>query len=225
MAKSRSTLWAVAVLAGLAAASAGGFFYYRYATRDELPELTVPDIQEASRQAATINRMHGQADLRQATPGDESLPLAPFPAAASGQVPAGWEAVHEGTSIKLGTLLHASAQSALEFTSSGQWYMGLDGEGAIVFQDARKNAQGTEHTLSIYVQQGTFRAKAASDNYKGYFLEITTAIAKIRVMEGEFGMQVNAEGKGRMWLMSGKAVALWNDGRRKELGLRGLEDL
>lgn len=210
-------------LAGLAALSAAGFLLYRHVTRDVPPALAITDIQDASRQAAHVERIHGQASMRTAVPSDEALPLVPFPAATS--TPTGWENVGGGTSIRLGTLLHLGAQSGLEMMSSGRWYMAFEGEGSMVFQDARRNAEGTEHTLSIYVQQGTFRVKAADDNYKGYFLEITTAAAKVHVYEGEFGMQVGPEGKGRMWLMRGKAVALWNDGRRRELGLRGLEDL
>jgi hypothetical protein len=225
MAKSRSILPLVAAAAGLAAVCAGGFFLYRFVTRDDPPKLEVPDIQEASRQVAHVERFRGTAFMRAAVPADEALPYAPFPAVSSGQTPSGWELVAAGASIKLGTLLHVGADSALELSSPGQWYMGFDGEGSVIFQDARRNAEGTEHTLSVYVQQGTFRAKAANDNYKGYFLEVTTAAAKVHVYEGEFGMQVVAQGKGRMWLMTGRAVAIWNDGRRKELGLRGLEDL
>jgi hypothetical protein len=225
MASKRSPLYTAGILAVAAAVIGGGVVLYRAATRNSIPSLSVPDIAEGTREFGRIQRVRGTSCLRAATAADESEKPENV-SFANGKPPAGCGPVASGTSLRLGTLLLAPAQSGIEFSAQGNWYMALDGEGGIVLQDARRNASGSERVASVFVQRGMFRAKSGDgDGARGHYLEVTTAAAHVRVFAGELGMEVAPGGHGRMWLMSGRAVAYWKDGRSKELGLRGLEDL
>lgn len=215
----------IAFLGALAAAIAGSLLVYQRATQDAIPTLSVPDIDERTREFGKVQRTRGTVCARPATPGDE-LAGAAGPSFAGGAMPEGCQALASGQSLRLGTLIGAAAQSGLEFSAQGHWYMALDGEGGIILQDARRNPEGTERMAQVFVQKGMFRAKSGDgDAAKGHYLDVTTSAARVRVFAGEIGIEVGQGGRGRMWLVSGRAVATWKDGRRKELGLKGLEDL
>jgi hypothetical protein len=215
---------AAVVFAGLVLLAAGvgvrRWIQYRH---DQLPELAVLDVQGDAREAAKVERLRGQGFARAASPDDEAVGALPV-SLGQGGAP-GWSVLAPGARLRLGSYLQAEAQSGVELSTAGHWYMALDGLGAMILEDARRNEQGTQHVLSVYLQKGTFRAKSANDNFKGYYLDISTEAATIHVFEGEIGIEVQKSGKGRMWLVSGRAVAQWKDGRSEELGLRGLEDL
>lgn len=225
MASKRSPLYIAGILAAFLAMVVGGVLLYRAAYRNSIPSLTVPDVAEGTREFGRIQRIRGTACLRPAVATDESEnPMSVT--YEGGKPPSGCVPVVGGTPIKLGSLLLAPAHSGVEFSGQGNWYMALDGEGGIVFQDARRNSAGTERVASIFVQRGVFRAKAGDgDAARGYYLEVVTAAARLRVFAGEVGVEVAPGGRGRAWLMSGRAVVTWKDGRTKELGLRGMENL
>lgn len=219
-------LKAFGFLAVLAAAIAGSLALYQRANQDEIPRLSVPDIDERTREFGRVQRARGSVCARAATPDDESAAAFGLSFGGQGALPAGCESIAPGAPLRLGTVIGAAAQSGLEFSAQGHWYMALDGDGAVVLQDARRNPEGTERVAMIFVQKGMFRAKSGDgDAAKGHFLDISTAAARVRVFAGEIGMEVGQGGRGRMWLVSGRAVATWKDGRRKELGLKGLEQL
>jgi hypothetical protein len=199
--------WALALTLAIVA---GGLALRSHLRHSGLPTLPVSDVREGSREAGKIEKVHGSVSFRDA-------------AEESGQLL--WTPGHPGVPFTLGTLFRCESQSGLELSTAGLWSFGLEGEGEFVMRDARRSEDSKEHVASVYVKKGTFRAKPAAQGMRGYLLEISTATAKILLNNGEIGMEVGAGGKGRMWLVSGKATVTWNDGRRKELALRGLENL
>jgi hypothetical protein len=210
-----------ASLAGACAALAGGFFLFRHHQqhRDDLPELSVPDISRENREAGHAEHVTGSAAFRGAVPADVS-----GPASTSAAAP-GLSAEKDGASFFLGTFFQVAPKSFLQLLTTGNWIVGLDGDGEFVLEDARTNPEGTIHTAYWFVRRGTFRAKPHDYDPSDHRLEVRTPIARVYVGKAEIGMRVSEGGGGQIWLVSGKATIVWNDGRRKELTQKGMDYL
>lgn len=184
-----------------------------------IPDLAIPDLNE-NRQAGVNEKQYGTTFMRPATPADEESPKVTL---ASGADPVGWVPAKEGEPFLLGTVFHARGQSGLQLLTTGNWIIALDGEGEFIFEDAKRNAGGTVHTAFWMIRKGAFRAKPHDYDPSDHWLQIRTPVAKVIVHKGEIGLRITDGGGGQIWLVSGKATIFWNDGRRKELKLRGMD--
>jgi hypothetical protein len=197
----------LALLIVLLALGAAGVWGYRYweAHKDDLPELAMDDI-GGSREAGTVGVVRGQA-YSAAAQGAEFIPL------------------KQGATFILGTTFRVPGGSFVQLKTNGNYLVGMDGEGEFVVQKARVSADRKSHTLHWLVRKGTFRVKPNDYDPGQQFVEIRTAIARVLGTKAEFGVRVNDAGGGQVWLMSGTAQVIWNDGRRKELKVRGMDYL
>jgi hypothetical protein len=209
-------------LALLVVAALGALIYYQlFRRRDGVPELPYPDL-NAERFAATCDNLTGVAFTRTVTPEDlRASAISPAPAEGA----PGWTPVKIGTRFHLGSLFHVRPQGHLQMNTVGNWIVALDGEGEFILEEARTDEKRTVHTNVWNVKKGTFRAKPHDYDKGDHWLQVTVPIARVFVHKGEIGLRVSEGAGGQIWLVSGKATVVWNDGRRKELPLRGMEYL
>jgi hypothetical protein len=191
----------------LAIVAAGGIWSYQYweAHRDELPGLDVDDV-SGNRVAGTVDVVRGNA-FGASAQGVEFAPLK-----------------HPSTFI-LGSVFRLNGGSFVQLKTNGNYLVGLDGDGEFVAEKARLSHDRTKHTLHWFVRKGTLRVKPNKYDPAEQHVEIRTAIARVRGNKAELGVRVNEAGGGQVWLMSGTAEVIWNDGRRKELKVRGMDYL
>lgn len=157
--------------------------------------------------------------MRNVTPED----LKPAGAAPASAAPV--TSMKEGTQFLLGTLFQTVAGSAISMLTAGNYYVMLQGDGQFVFEDARINDDRNAHTAYWFVKKGTFRAKPYEYDPNSHYMEVRTASASIFLEQAEIGMNVYEGGSAQVWLVSGKGHVVWNDGRRKELPLKGMDYL
>jgi hypothetical protein len=110
-------------------------------------------------------------------------------------------------------------------TTSGNWIVVMEGSGEFVFENASTNADRTIHSGLWFVRSGTFRAKPHDYDKGDHWLEIRTPKARVFLRKAEIGMRISEGGGGQIWLARGNATVVWNDGRRKELLPKGLDNL
>jgi hypothetical protein len=204
-----------------------GFDYFD--KKDQLPPAPLPDLSD-QRQAGTVTRVSGSVFTRMVLPEDfQNMAISPKPKPGD---PA-WRNATQNASFVIGTLFRASAGGKLQVSTSGTWIVGLDGEGEFIFEDARTNEDRSLHTITWILKKGLLRAKPHTYDLTDHWLEVKTPLARVLVEKGELGIRLPDFQKspapdaprGQVWLMSGKATVYWNDGRKKELPLKGMEYL
>lgn len=208
---------------------AGGALYFLRAPPEEVvpSEVVQPDLDE-ERKAARARLLTGKAKMRPLTSIEMRDEIFPAPPNQAGQVAkqAGWLSVTKDSAFFLETLFYLPEKSSLKMMTTGNWTILLDGEGMFVFEDARKNAQGTKRAVSWYVKKGSFRAKPSAVDGALHWLVLRTPSARLLVKQGEVGVRVDDNGGGQAWLIEGeKAVLYKSTGERVELEPKGVASL
>lgn len=130
---------------------------------------------------------------------------------------------HEGETVSLGEQFSLPDQAAVQVVTAGNWIVEMGGEGEFSFENALTNADRTVHEAFWFVKRGELKMRPKEYDPAEHYLQIRTPIARVFLLKGEAGMKVTEGGGGQIWVYSGTATIVWNDGRRKEVHSRGME--
>lgn len=206
----------------------GALYFLRAPPEEVVPsEVVEPDLDD-ERKAARTRLLTGTAKMRPLTSLEMRDEIFPAPPNQGGQAATlgSWLSATKDSAFFLETLFYLPEKSSLKMMTTGSWTILLDGEGMFVFEDARKNAQGTKRAVSWYVKKGSFRAKPLTVDGALHWLVLRTPHARLLVKQGEVGVRVNDDGGGQAWLMEGeKAVLYRSTGERVELEPKGVASL
>jgi hypothetical protein len=197
LAKFAFLLIAVAVVAHFAMRSS----WLTPLSLNDLPALSVAEC-GAEGEAGHVDRLTGSMKIAETKASVDAKKGKTFPVASRFQLPAG---------------------SSAELFTEGNWKVELEGEGSFRIDDARTDSTRTRHTSSWFVEKGTFLAHPREFDPSEHWMEIRTPIARVLVRNAELGMKISQGGGGQVWIQSGNGVVLWNDGRKKELKVKGME--
>ena len=128
-----------------------------------------------------------------------------------------------GQSVPLGTEFKLAEQSSVQIVTEGNWIVEMDGQGEFSFENALTNADRTIHTAYWFVRKGELKIRPKEYDPAEHYMQIRTPIARVFLHRGEAGMKVTEGGGGQIWIYSGTATIVWDDGRRKEIHSRGME--
>lgn len=191
---------------GLTASVVAGVLYYR-AHRDDPPLPSRTDV-DAQGGGAKVDWVKGVVKTRPARleeyefrePQGEVEEPRPITGAGAVLQPGSWYGLEAGGSMQLLTY--------------GNFLLILDGPGEFLFQDARGDETG-RHVLLFAMKRGTLRAKKHDHDPGHHWLQLTVPKGRLILEQGELGVESDAAGNGRFWIVSGKAVYRPNEGDRR----------
>lgn len=194
--------------------------YYWFENRYEPPTLAITDL-DVNRRAGSLVTLQGKTKSRIAEPGDYSAD--PLDIELLHQT--GWTDSKQGDSLLLGLLFKLSAKAVAQFLTTGNWIVALSGDGVYIFDDARRDENGSVHTVKWYVRSGSLRAKPTTGDKTMHWLEVFLPMARIVAQQAEIGLQVLESKRGRFWLVNGIAQIQWPSGRKQIVREKGIYDL
>ena len=126
---------------------AAGFWYWQK-TRDQLPELAFPEVDQ-QQNAANVVKLEGP-------PGSHWVQS---PQPIGSPVPQN-RALTEKEGIPLGSWLSVGKDSRITLQTPGLFFMSLEKGGEFLLQDARTDASRSRHTLIWTMKSGLMRFKS-----------------------------------------------------------------
>lgn len=199
----------------------GYFGYKRFSRGEGIPNLPDQELNSQGK-AGVIEHLQGTALVKPAESKDFNS-SAISSAAAEGVE--GWIAPIAKDGFLPETLFHLKPNSSMRVMTAGNWLVAMDGEGEFIFEDGKVDAEKKAHSTIWTVKKGTFRAKPHDYDPSTHWIEVKTAAATVYCQQSEFGLRISEGGKGQVWLISGKIIVLWKDGRRKEITQKGMDYL
>jgi hypothetical protein len=194
---------------------AGGYGYYRYLHRFDLPLLPLPDL-GPDRAAGVIEQVVGTAYSRIWSP-NELEAKEPSKAPLS--------QLKNRDPFLIPTFFQVAPKARVQTVSNGAWIVSLEDGGEFILEDARTDVSATSHTQQWRVARGTFRAKVY-DYAKGlHVMQVILPHGWLILKNGEVGMKVDAEGRGTLWVRRGECDLFYLDGTRKHIEPGGLNYL
>lgn len=212
------------VIAGLVFAGAGGWAWRMQQVPLSSPSLPIQDLNQ-NKQAGMVDRAVGEVYLRPLQADDQDLRKLSSVPKRNGTLSDSWQEVLPGDVFPLKTLFRLHSSGSVQATTHGSWIVALEGEGEFAIEEARTNPARTTHATSWFLKRGNFRAKPQDYDPSEHWLQLRTPSARIIVQKGEIGVNVREDGTGQVWLLSGRAMVEWNDGRRKRLKVKGMDYL
>lgn len=207
--------WGVIIL--LLVVIGGGATGYYFYSRDKIPEFELVDIGLA-KEAGVVDEVTGKAFTwpmpSEDTEEKEKQYKKPDPVL-----------LKKGALVFLNNFFQVPVGSLLQMMLRGSWLVVLDGNGEFVLEDARGSQDGKTKIVFWKLLQGQLRAVPYTALGGNQWMVVRTPHVKLIAHQAEFGVAVDRNGKGSAFVMSGKVTALWDDGRRKVLGLKGAESL
>ncbi len=186
--------------------------------RDDPPSVAQVDVDPAG-VAARTDWVRGEVRVRPARPEEFEFrlpdgPVEPFLVMSGSKAP-----------ISPGTYFEVSAGAALQMSTNGNFIVAIDGPGSFVFENARRDSDSGRRTLTLRLKHGTLRAKRHDQDSAEHWLELYTPRGRLILQQGEIGIEVNQEGLGRFWIVSGTVVFRGADGTRRENLQKGVYPL
>lgn len=211
--------WAIGALGLLFLVLGVGAYHYFFG-RYQLPYLTRYEV-DSSYQAGKIDRLVGNVSLSFLMPhpgvlDENEVPETPRTLPTLAQ---------EGASFPLGTAFRVPGGASVHVITEGNWVVGMEGDGEFSFEDAKRDENHRLHSVAWTVSRGTLRARPQDYDPSDLRIQIGTPTARIVVRKGEVGVRIDRGGHGQVWLFSGSATIVWNDGKRGEINHQGMRYL
>jgi hypothetical protein len=183
-------------------------------------EYTQADVDPQGR-GGEVMRHSGPAHMKAVTSVSEAI--APGLSDPTG---AGWEKVESQTHFPMPVAFRLGPKGKVQLRPTGGYVVNLDGDGEIVIDEARADAEKKRHLIRFVVKRGLLRVKAHDSDPSLHFTEIRTPKAQVLIEQGEVGLRIhNDAGDGQVWLISGKGTVRHADGRTQELPLKVVQIL